>query len=247
MQCSVGQTATVNQNSHVVVFYLLSTRNTLWTWVRQLLARQTALRPLPHEAHWFPLEYRRQFKVHSQAIGWTQTHGDIVFKPIRGLKKEVSSFLVIYLDWNWSWFIFDTENFVCLNFHFFLPQFVISNQRLWHRNQPFEFLPSSPSLPPQITKIQRQIRIEKDKFIMSWMLPHEKILFPRVNPWRLITLDDAHVHGMSKYFALLRVSSDKDVMAIQINLYQGIPNLMNISDNKMVQIPEHHHTINVKN
>lgn len=177
----------------------------------------------------------------------TPIYGDIVFKPIRGLKKEVSSFLVIYLDWDWSWFIFDTENFVCLNFHFFLPQFVISNQRLWHRNKPFEFLPSSPSLPPQITKIQRQIRIEKDKFIMSWMLPHEKILFPRVHPWRLITLDDAHVHGMSKYFALLRVSSDKDVMAIQINLYQGIPNLMNISDNKMVQIPEHHHTINVKN
>lgn len=53
--------------------------------------------------------------------------------------------------------------------------------------------------------------------------------------------------GMTKYFALLRVSSDKDVMAIEINLYQGIPNLMNISDNKMVQIPEHHHTINVKN
>lgn len=52
---------------------------------------------------------------------------------------------------------------------------------------------------------------------------------------------------MTKYFALLRVSSDKDVMAIEIILYQGIPNLMNISDNKMVQIPERHHTINVKN
>lgn len=152
------------------------------------------------------------------------------------------------MDWDWSWFIFDTENFVCLNFHFFLPQFVISNQRLWHRNKPFDFLPSSPSLPPQITKIQRQIRTEK-VWNSSWVGCYlmKKYFFPEsiLDDW--FTLDDPLVHGMTKYFALLWVSSDKDVMASQINLYQGIPNLRNISDNKMVQIPEHHHTINVKN
>lgn len=60
-----------------------------------------------------------------------------------------------------------------------------------------------------------------------------KILIHQGHPWQMIALDDSRVLTAG--------------MEIKVNLSQGIPNLVNISGNKIVQMPECHHVINVKN